>query len=278
MLFYPPSTLCQILSLLLLGTVGITHAQEVKDLSKGQAVFICGHSFHIFIEKPLEALAKEAGFTAHQTVGTSTIGGSRVMQHWELPAGKNPAKEALLTGQVDVLTLAPIAKVPDDGIDRFAELAFAHNPNIRVMVQISWPTNPLSPQTNWDAMPFLFGTYMTVAQQQADAINAHLGRNVVSFVPVATAYFRLREEILAGKIPGIANFSELFRDEVGHPKPPLENLVTFCCFAAIYGQSPENLTALDSPATSVSRETNRVLQKIAWETVSQASSNGVKSP
>lgn len=272
-------TLSQILSaLLLLGTVETPHAQEVKDLSKGQSVFICGHSFHIFIEKPLEALAKEAGFNAHQTIGTSMIGGSQVMQHWELPDGKNPAKEALLTGKVDVLTLAPHIKMPDEGIDRFADLAFAHNPHIRVMVQVSWPTQPLSPQTNWEAMPFLFGAYMAIAQKQADAINARLGRNVVTFVPVASAYFRLREEILAGKIPGIASFSELFRDELGHPKPPLENLVTFCWFAAIYGQSPENLTALDSPATSVSSATNRALQKIAWETISQASISGAKVP
>lgn len=243
---------------------------EVPAITEGQSVFICGHSFHLFIQKPLEALAKEAGFTSHFTVGTSMIGGSRVIQHWELPDEKNTAKRALETGKVDVLTLAPHSQIPDPGIDRFADLAFEHNPNIRVMVQISWPTEPL--QTDWEQMPLRFAAYMAAAQQQIAAINARHGRDFVSFVPVAQAYFQLREAILAGQIPGITNFADLFKDPLGHPKPPLENLVTFCWFAAIYHRSPEGLTALDSPATPVAAKTNRALQKIAWDAVRAAQS------
>src|SRR5439155_3263778 len=67
----------------------------------------------------------------------SSIGGSRVVQHWNLPEEKNKAKQALRTGKVDVLTLAPI-HLPDEGIDHFTQLALEHNPNIRITVQEFW--------------------------------------------------------------------------------------------------------------------------------------------
>jgi hypothetical protein len=55
-------------------------------------------------------------------VGVSSIGDSRIIQHWDIPLEMNKAKEALSTGMVDVLTLSPIF-LPDAGIENFTTLA-----------------------------------------------------------------------------------------------------------------------------------------------------------
>ena len=79
----------------------------------------------------------KANIEGHEQVGLSSIGGSQVIRHWDLPDDKNKAKEALKTGKVEVLTLSPIY-LPDEGIEKFASLALEHNPDIRITVQEFW--------------------------------------------------------------------------------------------------------------------------------------------
>jgi hypothetical protein len=47
--------------------------------------------------------ALDAGIKDHVSVGLSSIGGSRVIQHWDLEDEKHQAKKALTEGKVDVL-------------------------------------------------------------------------------------------------------------------------------------------------------------------------------
>lgn len=104
-------------------------------LTTGQRVFTAGNSFHAWYIAPiLQDLADRAGIKGHVIVGVSKIGGSRAIQHWEIPDAQNEAKAALGAGKVDVLTLACMLQ-PDEGIDKFAELALAHNANARVVLQ-----------------------------------------------------------------------------------------------------------------------------------------------
>src|SRR5437588_2359782 len=77
-------------------------------ITQGQRVFTCGHSFHVWVPGIVADLCMKADIPNHVQVGTSSIGGSRVIQHWDIPEAKNKAKEALKTGKVDVLTLSPI--------------------------------------------------------------------------------------------------------------------------------------------------------------------------
>ena len=79
-----------------------------EPITKGQRVFTCGHSFHVWVPGIVADLAQKADITDHKQVGLSSIGGSRVIQHWDIADEKNKAKEALKTGKVDVLTLSPI--------------------------------------------------------------------------------------------------------------------------------------------------------------------------
>ncbi len=104
---------------------------------------------------------------------------------------------------------------------------------------------------------------------------------------------------------------DLFRDSWGHPEPPLQVLDAYCYFAAIYHRSPVGLplprvlaamkvvglvgdqkprsrgaAATPAPATpaigqEISQEDkeklNRLLQEIAWDTVSHHLLTGVSA-
>jgi len=79
-------------------------AQDVKTPPPGLRVFYTGHSFHMFVPAKMEQLVKSAGIQGHKLVGTQGIGGSKVIQHWDLADDKNKAKPALTSGEVDVFT------------------------------------------------------------------------------------------------------------------------------------------------------------------------------
>src|ERR1700704_4109569 len=111
-----------LVSALVLMLIGQAAAQDKKNdkladpITKGQRVFTCGHSFHVWVPGIVTDLSKKAEIPGHVQVGLSSIGGSKVIQHWNKPDDKNNAKEALKTGKVDVLTLSPIF-FPDAGIE-----------------------------------------------------------------------------------------------------------------------------------------------------------------
>lgn len=244
------------------------HAAE-----SGWRVFVCGHSFHQFIDTPLEALAREAGHTGHRNAGKLVVGGSQTIDIWNQPDIKNTAKTALTAGQVDVLTLSPRERIPDPGIDLYADLAAKFNPAVRVFVQVSWSPKMIAmpDPAFWRERS---AEYMAVLRDQARAINKRHERDYVYLVPVGPAVITLWEQIGAGKVPGVTNVQALFSDTALHASPILQNLVTYCWYAAIYGQSPAGLKALDG---RVPAETNRVLQQIAWDSVSAEPLNGVPS-
>ena len=101
---------------------------QTAPVEKGQRVFVCGHSFHVFIGAPLGAMAKAGGYKDHTLVDTQFLGGSRTLQHWNLPDEKNKAKQALKTGTVDVLTLSPIQQ-PDEGRVNAPSEGQGHSPS-----------------------------------------------------------------------------------------------------------------------------------------------------
>ena len=265
-------------------------------IQRGQRVFWVGHSFHMFLAPtsaspgPVALLANEARFADHAAVGTHMIGGSTPMQHWSQGTDEtNPVKVALRAGQVDVLTLASNAVIPEAGIDLFADLAFAHNRDVRVMIQESWGTfdnmgSSMSPAdrdllTRDDLALMRRGIvlYEERLRGQISAINARHGREVATLVPVYPAVVRFREEVLEGRVPGITKQTELFADGLGHAKLPLQHLVAYVWYAAMYRRSPLGLTSL-AQADETSRAQHRVMQRIAWEAVIAEPASGVRLP
>jgi hypothetical protein len=275
-------------------TAGEKRDKPVPPVTRGQHVFTCAHSFHAFVYPILTEMAKAAGITDHQPVGWSRIGGSRVIQHWDVPEEKNEARAALRAGKVDVLTLSPIW-LPDEGIEKFARLGFEHNHEIRVTVQEFWlpndtyhPVYPLESRkkidhnaTSVDELRKQQALYDHDIEEFVRGLNQRLGKDVVLVVPVGQAAVALREKIVAGQAPGLRTQWDLFRDSWGHPQPPLQVLSGYCHFAVIYRRSPVGLPLPPVLANSVDLQEkdqlNRLLQEIAWETVRHHPLTGVSA-
>jgi hypothetical protein len=267
-------------------------APQVAAPPKGLRVFTCGHSFHYFTPPILTDLAKGAGIDGHEAVGLSAIGGSRVIQHWNVADDKNKAKEALRTGKVDVLTLSPIY-LPDEGIENFARLALEHNPKVRVTVQEFWlayeefdKVNPLKNRKvdhnapTSESLRKAHEPYFTEMDDHIRDLNTKLGKQILFIVPAGQAVIALREKIIAGQAPGLKMQDDLFLDAIGHPKPPLQALAVYCQFAVIYQRSPIGLpvpAVMAKTNNTDNEKLNRLLQELAWDAVINHPLSGVKS-
>lgn len=288
-------------------------APSTAPITKGQTYVMATHSFNVFIGPgrngdpgPLQRLADEAGLSGHRNLAVQMIGGSTPMQHWNQGAGddsKNIAKVALGKGGVDVFTMSPNATMPEPGIDMFGDLVIKTNPGARILVQSSWSA--------WDgngSTPSVGGTgntsftndghdkanvtmidgwltslqakdgYMARMRGQLEGINRRAGRQIAYVVPASFAVYNLRKQIIEGYVPGLARQSELFADAMGHPKTPLNHVVTYTWFATMYRKSPVGLKALVDPADPTSAARERVLQQIAWNAVVNEPMSGVRGP
>jgi hypothetical protein len=279
---------------LLAGVCAAAHAQDKAKSDKqelapqGQRVFFTGHSFHVFVPPILSEIAKGAGIRDHQVLGLSAIGGSRVIQHWDVADDKNKAKEALHSGKVNVLTLSPI-HLPDEGIEKFAKLAVEHNPKVRVTVQEFWLPFDLYDTTftqrpkqvdhnaaTGESLRRLHEPYFKSMDEHVLALNKKLGSEVLFIVPVGQAVIALREKIIAGQAAGLKKQEDLFTDAIGHARPALQALVAYCHFASIYRRTPVGL-----PTPSLlgkgddAKELNRLLQELAWDAVTSHPLSGV---
>lgn len=261
----------------------------------GLRVFVMGHSFHIFVANRLTPLARAAGISGHALVGQQMIGGSSVRQHWNLPDAENKAKAAIVAGAVDVLTVSPNWLVPDDAIPLFTDLGLEHNPEIRVLLQISWmgfdhwePSDPRlwnpakkihhneeRDARTLDTLRAASAAITAVIERQVADFNRARGRSVIRIVPVTDAVIRLRERVAAGSMPGIRRQSELFTDPIGHGKPPVMALATYCNFACLYGRSPVGLDDGDRQLDAIHPQLRRELQQIAWDVVTANPMSGV---
>jgi len=256
----------------------------------GQRIFYTGHSFHMFVPAMIDQIVKTTDIKGHKLAGTQGIGGSKVIQHWDLADDKNKAKPALISGQVDVFTMAPHLMIPDDGISNFVKLGLEHNPDMRFVIQCSWypfdvappaagaPDKRIKDNAQRDAakiedLQAAIDEWRTRIEKQVDGLNQQYGKRCVFLVPVGDAVVKLRAMVQAGQFPGITEQSKLFRDPIGHGQGQIMALAAYCDFAAIYHMSPEGHPVSER---SVSPEQHKILQKLAWDTVSKYPYAGVK--
>lgn len=258
--------------------------------AEGTKVFVCAHSFMIYTAGMLPAIAKSAG-VAHLYAGQQMIGGSQVIQHWNVPDEKNQTKKALKEGIVDVLTLSPHLLMPDEGIDNFTKLGLEKNPNLRVYVQASWAprdgktgdfSNAMRDSVTAEEVRQMrdthYTSWQTKLEAQVKALNTAVGKETVHIIPASDAVYALRERIAEGKAPGLTKQTDLFRDDLGHPTDVMALLVTYCHYAAIYQRSPVGLAVPASLQSNPQAEAlNKLLQEIAWQSVSTYPMSGVKT-
>ena len=271
---------------------------EAKPAAEASAtkVFICGHSFHMFLTGHLPQITKLAGVEASPISGSQGLGGSQVKQHWELADDKDRLRKAIKAGEVDVLTVAPNIWLPDEGIDKFAELLVEHNPKSRLYVQASWfpydkpelrgkVKNEERDDFKIDDLRKAQAPFFEAINDQARKLNEKLaakaGRQVVYVTPVGQAVLALREKVVAGEVPGVTKQSELFTDSIGHCRAHVQLLCAYVTYASIYGKSPVGL-GVPPMAKSLrakpedAEKVNSLLQQIAWDAVTSEPLTGVK--
>jgi hypothetical protein len=280
-----------------------------QPITKGQTIFASHHSLYSAIPPILTEVAKAGGYPDQVTVGDDMIGGSKAIQHWDIPDATNQAKIALIGGKLDVLLLTPLY-LPDDGVEKFAQLGFQHNPNVRILVMEPWlpwdvynattyvgdqkplpgepPYMPKPAQVDHNAataegLRKMHEYFFHEWNEKIASINTELGKQVVFVVPAGQAVITFREKVIEGHAPGITTQESLFADELGHPKAVLQVLETYCWYAVIYRKSPVGLpvpsvlAGAGLPADQVG-PLNTLLQQIAWDAVIHHPLSGVTAP
>ena len=277
---------CRCLLLFVLATVGLL-AQSPAPA--GLKVLTAGHSFHVWMPPIVAEMANAAGIQGHEQLATSSIGGSKVIQHWDLPAEKNKAKPVLEAGKADLFTMAPTF-LPDPGIENFTKLGLEHNPKLRLTLQQNWvpfedpviwlsKSKPKSIDRDGITLAQLrtkHDPYFKLIEDHVKEINQRIPAAKIVIVPSGEAVMALRDKVIKGEAPGIKTQNELFTDALGHPGPQIRVLSAYCHFSVIYRRSPVGLPVVSQLAKLPEAEKlNQLLQEIAWKAVTGHPMSGV---
>lgn len=279
----------RLLLVLVLLVFSFVQAKEVAAPPAGLKVLTAGHSFHVWMPPLVAEMAKAAGIQGHEQLAVSSIGGSKVIQHWELPPEKNKAKPVLVAGQAELFTMAPTF-LPDPGIENFVKLGLEHRADVRFTLQQNWVpyedpaiwlsrTKPKSVDRDGktvEQLRAIHAPYFQMIDGHVKELNGRIPGARIAVVPCGEAVLALRAKVIAGEAPGVSRQSELFTDVLGHPGPQIRALSAYCHFAVMYRRDPAGLPVV-SPLTKLpeAERLNRLLQSIAWKAVSEHPLSGV---
>ena len=270
-------------------SISSARAAEVSPPPPGLKVLTAGHSFHVWMPPLVAEMAKAAGIQGHEQLAISSIGGSKVIQHWELPPEKNKAKPVLASGKAELFTMSPTF-LPDPGIENFVKLGLEHRADLRFTLQQNWVpyedpaiwlsrTRPKSVDRDGKTVAQLramHDPYFAMIEGHVKELNARIPGARIAIVPSGEAVLALRAKVIAGEAPGVRTQSELFTDVLGHPGPQIRVLSAYCHYAVIYRRSPVGLPVV-SQLTKLpeAEKLNRLLQEIAWKAVTEHPLSGV---
>ena len=244
------------------------------------------------------SLVKAAGIEGHQWLGGPFIGtwhdirGEKTLQPKRM--------EPLERGDFDMLLLATPHCYPSAetwsghvGLDSTPALlcdkGVMNNPRFRLVWQ-SWYWPPYRKNTTvleWKQRKDPPAGLLAL-EKLVDKINEKHGRKVMVISPVEEAVCKLIEMVDAGKFPGITDPSKLwFEGNMWVPGSHLRTLFAYTNVATMYGVSPVGLnpdfstlkwgggkSAPTDPKSfadlvPITEEQRKILQQIAWETVSK---------
>ena len=252
-----------------------------------------------------DTVVKAAGIDMHKTLGGPYLGtwhemcGQKRIQPGRL--------DGLERGDFDMLLLATPHCYPEHwagavGLDSTPAILCAagvkNNPNFRLVWQ-SYYTPHTEPRGDRSAPTGKVLHWkprqeppdgLRALEKQVDQINAKHGRKVMVISPVEEATCKLIEMVAAGKFPGITDPEELWgpwtrsHDPMWRPGSHLRTLFAYCNVATMYGVSPiglnpdfsglkfgggKNPTEAFNDLAPITEEQRKILQQIAWETVSK---------
>jgi poly(3-hydroxybutyrate) depolymerase len=280
---------------------------QATDKPAGLRVFYASHSLMWDMPPVLSQQVEAYGIKDHTIAGHQRIGVSRTIQHWNMAEERNQAKKALKEGKVDVFVTSCLVH-PDEGITNFVKLGLEHNPNMKFLMQISWPGlgytdneqfNPKGGGIGFGKKGGMFrtpadnkppeelakinATDIKNAEAQAKKLNEEFGKGktIVFLVPTAQAHNALRTLIYKKEMPGMTDQQEVFIDAIGHPTAPVVALNAYLHFAVLYKKSPVGLPMPSNLKNAKKPEwdekMNRRLQELVWELVTSYAPSGVKA-
>jgi hypothetical protein len=266
----------------------------------GRKLVYASHSLMWDIPTILAEEAKAYGIKDHTLVGLQSNGFSNTTTMWN--SGAQQSRSWLQNKEVDDFVNSPM-EMPDAGVDKFVELGLSKNPKMRFFLQNNWAGfnqdgNLAGKQMGRGAKPWdqttvedlktLNTTCEKSFNDQVKKINEKykadekIGRDVAFIMPTSEANTELRVLIIEKKFPGLDKQTDLFADNIGHPKPVLWVFNSYIHFACIYGKSP---VGLPMPARlkqannpKFDEDFNKRLQELAWKAVIEHPLSGVKAP
>jgi hypothetical protein len=167
---------------------------------------------------------------------------------------------------------------PTKSVVTYAAIARAANPDVRVFYTETWHSLASGEVVNLEEDPGSDVPWRDRLDLDRDvwrAIAAKASQDAfggpVEVIPVGQALGRLSDEIEAGKVPGISDISELFRDDL-YVTGRGAYFVAMVDIATLTGQSPEGLPtqllrSWPSRDWLLTDEQARIFQRIAWEAV-----------
>ena len=267
-------------------------------IPSGHHMFYASHSLMWDTPDPLAEMVKAYGITNHSHA-IQRMGFSRTQAFWDQSESQSQAKQALKSGKYDDFIMSPM-DMPDTGVANFVQMGLLDNPHMRFFVQNNWAGFNNDGQKAQQSMQMMMSGRLKTWDQsteeelktlntecekafeaQVKQINENVGHQVLFIIPTSQANTALRTMIIRKEIPGLDKQSDLFLDQIGHPKPPLVALNAYLHFATIYGRSPVGL-----PIPAVLKRANnpkwddnfnKALQQLAWNTVINYPLSGVKA-
>jgi hypothetical protein len=258
----------------------------------GLRMFYASHSLMWDTPPPFTELTKAAGITNH-SIAMQRMGFSRTQQFWDQAEAQSDAKKALKAGNTDVFVMSPM-DMPDKGVAEFVTMGILNNPHMKFYVQNNWAGFNMDGQVagkmmgrgrlDWDAtteehLKTLNTTCEKAFETQVKEINEKVGHPVLFIIPTSQVNSNIRAMIIRKELPVMEKQSDLFLDNIGHPKPVLVTLNAYTHYATIYGRSPVGLpmpSTLKNKNPKFDEAFNKTLQELAWKVVSNYPLSGVK--
>lgn len=247
-------------------------APEVKTAAPpdGLRILYGGDSWHRFMPDYAARIAQAAGIKGHsirwgdpgrEDIAALYAKGEIDVHSWGRPGWSSDKLHQILD-----------PKPMEQGLER--------NPNYRVYLQMAWVVHDGNPmvkekedydKSKIEDVQAILDRERVKVEAAADTVNKKFGRRFFFLVPLGDASTKLRAMIVDGKFPGVTKQSDIFADSMPHAGPIAAELAAYCNYAAIYRTSPVGLQI----ERGVPAEQRVILQKIAWDTVSQYPYAGV---
>ena len=136
-----------------------------------------------------------------------------------------------------------------------------------------WQLKKADPPNNWQEAATNHTRYFEILRNEMQRRFPHPGK-LVLIVPGGQTLIAMKEQIEAGKVPGMTDFFiEIFADDV-HLTDKGRYLISLVHYACIYRESPEGKVSLAAKA-GLSVEQARIFQELAWQTARNYKWSGI---